>query len=50
VRSALDLQVGVPVVLCDARLRSSCRDVLVTLVEDALRLLSDEAGCVTPAR
>jgi signal recognition particle receptor subunit beta len=40
VRSALDLNPGVPVVLCDARQRSSCRDVLVTLVEYAIRLLS----------
>ena len=40
VRSALDLNPGVPVVLCDARQRSSSRDVLVTLVEYAIRLLS----------
>jgi uncharacterized protein len=40
VRSALDLNPGVPVVLCDARHRSSCRDVLVTLVEYAISLLS----------
>jgi len=33
VRRALDLDPGVPVVLCDARDRSSARDVLVTLVE-----------------
>jgi uncharacterized protein len=39
VRAALDLNPGVPVVLCDARHRSSCRDVLVTLVEYAIRLL-----------
>jgi signal recognition particle receptor subunit beta len=41
VRAALDLNDGVPVVLCDARQRSSCRDVLVTLVEYAIRLISD---------
>jgi uncharacterized protein len=41
VRTALDLNPGVPVVLCDARQRSSCRDVLVTLVEYAIRLISD---------
>jgi uncharacterized protein len=41
VRAALDLNPGVPVVLCDARQRSSCRDVLVTLVEYAIRLISD---------
>lgn len=40
VRTALDLNSGVPVVLCDARQRSSSRDVLVTLVEYAIRLLS----------
>jgi uncharacterized protein len=41
VRSALDLNPGVPVVLCDARQRSSCRDVLVTLVEYAIRMLNE---------
>ncbi len=41
VRTALDLNPGVPVVLCDARQRSSSRDVLVTLVEYAIRLISD---------
>jgi uncharacterized protein len=46
VRTALDLNAGVPVVLCDARHRPSCRDVLVTLVEYAIRLLniSDAVG------
>lgn len=33
VGAALDLHPSVPVVFCDARKRSSCRDVLVTLVE-----------------
>jgi signal recognition particle receptor subunit beta len=41
VRSALDLNPDVPVVLCDARQRSSCRDVLVTLVEYAIRMLNN---------
>jgi uncharacterized protein len=41
VRTALDLNQGVPVVLCDARQRTSCRDVLVTLVEYAIRQLSE---------
>jgi signal recognition particle receptor subunit beta len=41
VKSALDLNAGVPVVLCDARQRSSSRDVLVTLVEYAIRLIND---------
>jgi signal recognition particle receptor subunit beta len=37
VRAALDLDPGVPVVLCDARQRSSARDVLIALIEHALR-------------
>ena len=37
VRSALDLDRGVPVVLCDARQRSSAKDVLVALIEHARR-------------
>jgi uncharacterized protein len=41
VRSALDLSSGVPVVLCDARQRTSSRDVLVTLVEYAISLIND---------
>ena len=40
VRSALNLSRDVPVILCDARQRASCRDVLVTLIEHAIRLLS----------
>src|SRR6266568_4475299 len=39
VRSALNLSRDVPVMLCDARQRASCRDVLVTLVEHAIWLL-----------
>ena len=39
VRSALDLDPQVPVVLCDARQRSSARDVLIALIEHALRRL-----------
>jgi uncharacterized protein len=41
VRTALDLNSDVPVVLCDARQRSSSRDVLVTLVEYAIKLISE---------
>jgi uncharacterized protein len=41
VRAALDLNPDVPVVLCDARQRSSSRDVLVTLVEYAIKLISE---------
>jgi uncharacterized protein len=37
VRSALDLDPDVPVIMCDARQRSSARDVLVALIEHALR-------------
>lgn len=40
VRDALDLDPHIPVVLCDARDRSSCKTVLVTLVEH----LIDEAS------
>ena len=39
VRNALDLDPRVPIVLCDARDRTSCRDALVVLVEYARRLL-----------
>jgi uncharacterized protein len=41
VRAALDLNGSVPVVLCDARHRTSSRDVLVTLVEYAIKLIRD---------
>ncbi|PNE41182.1 MULTISPECIES: GTP-binding protein [Streptomyces] len=37
VRDALDLGDAVPVVLCDARVRESARDVLVAVVEHAMR-------------
>jgi uncharacterized protein len=40
IRSALNLNVDVPVVECDARRRASCRDALVELVEHAIRLLA----------
>jgi signal recognition particle receptor subunit beta len=40
VRAALNLDPDVPVILCDARQFASCRDVLVTLVEHAIRLLT----------
>jgi signal recognition particle receptor subunit beta len=39
VREALDLDPQLPVLLCDARLRWSVRDVLVTLVEHAAALI-----------
>ncbi len=49
VRAALDLDPGIPVVMCDARERRSCRDVLIILVEHAIRLLN-EPQQVTTAR
>jgi uncharacterized protein len=39
VRVALDLDPEVPVISCDARERTSCRDALVILVEHARRIL-----------
>jgi len=47
VRAALNLDPHVPVILCDARRYISCRDVLVTLVEHAIRLLSGSPGHLT---
>jgi uncharacterized protein len=37
VRAALDLEERVPVMLCDARRRESARDVIVSVVEHAMR-------------
>lgn len=39
VRSAVDLEEPIPVVMCDARRRGSSRDVLIALVEYSLRTL-----------
>jgi len=50
VRTALNLNLDVPVLLCDARQRASCRDALVTLVEHAIRLLSVSSDSVSCAR
>ncbi len=50
VRAALDLEPAVPVILCDARQFSSCRDALITLVEHAIHLLSGSPDYVSPAR
>jgi uncharacterized protein len=50
VRTALSLNLDVPVLLCDARQRASCRDALVTLVEHAIRLLSVSPDPVSFAR
>ncbi|MDG4799803.1 MULTISPECIES: ATP/GTP-binding protein [Micromonospora] len=38
VQAALDLDPGVPVVLCDARQRESAKEVLITLLEHAMKL------------
>ncbi|GAA3423537.1 GTP-binding protein [Streptosporangium sandarakinum] len=40
VRSALDLDEDVPVLLCDVRRRASAKTVLVTLVEHSLKVLT----------
>jgi signal recognition particle receptor subunit beta len=50
IRSALNLNADVPVMLCDARQRASCRDALVALVEYAIRLLGASSGAVSSAR
>jgi signal recognition particle receptor subunit beta len=50
VRTALNLNLDVPILLCDARQRASCRDALVTLVEHAIRLLSVSPDPVSSAR
>jgi uncharacterized protein len=49
VRKALDLGSATPVMLCDARRRASCRDVLVTLAEHALVQLGGRAQEPLPA-
>ena len=50
VRTALNLNLDVPILACDARQRASCRDALVTLVEHAIRLLSVSPDPVSFAR
>jgi signal recognition particle receptor subunit beta len=47
VRQALDLDPGVPVVLCDARERESVKDVLVTVVRHAMEYAADRRQSVT---
>jgi signal recognition particle receptor subunit beta len=47
VRSALDLDPDVPVLLCDARQRDSARDVLVALIEHARRGLQRASAAGT---
>ena len=41
VRSALDLEPGLPVILCDARSKESAKHVLITLVEHVLMTASE---------
>jgi signal recognition particle receptor subunit beta len=43
VRLALNLDPGIPVVLCDARNRESCKEVLITLVQHAQQAHSRQA-------
>src|SRR5438874_1338173 len=38
IRSALDVDPDVPIVLCDVRKRDSAKEVLITLVEHAIRV------------
>ncbi|GAB3248396.1 GTP-binding protein [Kineosporia babensis] len=40
VRDALDLDTWVPIVMCDVRDRASCKQVLVTLAEHALTMVT----------
>ena len=47
VRSALDLDPNVPVLVCDARQRSSARDVLIALIEHALQGLQRAGAAET---
>jgi signal recognition particle receptor subunit beta len=42
VRVALDLEPGLPIILCDARSRESAKQVLITLVEHVLATASEE--------
>lgn len=50
VRDALDLDPGVPVVVCDARVRESAKGVLLELVQHALTLAAGDTRPAAPAR
>ena len=50
VRDALDLDPGIPVVMCDARQRPSCRDTLIALVEHALQTIRSPDQYAAEAR
>jgi signal recognition particle receptor subunit beta len=47
VRDALDLDQGVPVMLCDARRRDSAKDVLISVVEHAARVAESRKHAAT---
>lgn len=47
VREALDIDAGVPVVLCDARERESAKNVLITVVEHAAQVAAERREPVT---
>jgi uncharacterized protein len=49
VRSALDLDPGVPVIMCDARARAAGRDVLVALIEHAIGEMQRQGTQAAPA-
>jgi uncharacterized protein len=49
VQTALNLDPGIPVLLCDARRRESAKQVLITLVEHALRSASRQSVPDQPA-
>jgi signal recognition particle receptor subunit beta len=48
IRRALDIDVRVPIVTGDARVRASCRDMLVTLVDHAIAELASSAQTPRP--
>jgi hypothetical protein len=48
IRAALDLEPDVPIVLCDARQRASSKDVLIALVEHAIRVVIGRPGLAAP--
>lgn len=50
VRTALDVAPEVPVLLCDARRRSSAKEVLITLVEHAIRRYQSEENALAEPR
>lgn len=47
VRQALDLDPGVPVVLCDARDRETVKEVLIRVVQHAMARAADRREALT---